>query len=86
VRKLKGVSGKFKERENNDDKEEYLSINMETKIANEEIEDNHKEKLDLEEEDIYGEVNLEEEIVSALEEIDILKGREYKAKKAIEKT
>jgi hypothetical protein len=31
VRRIKGRSGKFKEREYSDDNEEYLSITMETK-------------------------------------------------------
>jgi len=63
VRKIKTGSGNFKEREDNDDKEESLSITMEEKYANEENEDSEKE-------DINGEVNLEEKLVSALEEIN----------------
>ena len=43
VRKLKGGYGKFKEMEDSDDKEESLSITMETKPIDKNIEDNQKE-------------------------------------------
>jgi hypothetical protein len=59
-------------REDNDDEEEYLSITMETKPSDEENEYNQKEKLDSKEE------NLEPELVSALEEIDRLVGKNIK--------
>jgi len=39
VRKIKGAYGIFKEMEYSDDKEEYLSITMETKPTDEENED-----------------------------------------------
>jgi hypothetical protein len=41
------------------DKEEFLFMSMDTKYTNTENEDNKKEKSNLEEEDIDGEVNLE---------------------------
>jgi hypothetical protein len=40
--------------------EEFLFISMDTKSIDKENEDNQKEKSDLGEEDIDGEVNLEE--------------------------
>jgi hypothetical protein len=85
VRKLKGGSGKFKEREDSDDKEESLSITMETKPIDEENEDNQKENQISEEEDIDGEVNLEAELISALEEIDRLREENIKQKKQLQK-
>jgi hypothetical protein len=42
VRKIKGGTEKFKEREDSDDKEKYFSINMENKNLNEINEDDQK--------------------------------------------
>jgi hypothetical protein len=78
VRKLKGGSRKLKEREDSDDKEESISITMETKPADE-------ENGDLEEEDIDGEVNLEAKLVSSLEEIKRLGEKNIKQKKQLNK-
>jgi hypothetical protein len=57
----------YEEREDSDDEEEYLSITMETKHADEENEYNKKEKMDSEEDD------LEVELVSSLEEIYMIR-------------
>ena len=72
MRKINPGPGKYKEREDSDDEEESLSITMETKPVDEENEDNQKENTYLEE------VNIEEKLISALEEIDKLRGKNKK--------
>jgi hypothetical protein len=79
VRKIKGGLAKYKEREYSDVEEESLSITMETKPVDEENEYNHKYKIDSEE------VNLEEELISALEKIDKLMGKNIKQKEKFPK-
>jgi len=79
VKKLRGGPHKYKERKDSGNEEESLCITMDTKPIDEENEDNLKEKLDSEE------VNLEAELVSALEERQTW-GKEYKAEGAIAET
>jgi hypothetical protein len=48
----------YEEREDSDDEEESLSITMETNLVDEENEDNQKENLDSEEEDLEARTSL----------------------------
>ena len=66
-------------------KEEFIFMAMDTKSTNIENEDNQKEKSDFEEEDFDGEGNLEAELISALEEIDKLMGKNIKQKELLQK-
>jgi hypothetical protein len=58
---------------------------MAIKSTNTENEDNQKEKSNSKEEDIDWEVNLEQELLSALEEIDRLKGKNKNTKEKLHK-
>lgn len=58
---------------------------MDAQDGNQENEDNQKQKTDLDDEDIDSEVNLEEKILSALEEIYKIKGKVKKIEGTIVK-